>query len=160
MFTAPYLTGIILVVVVDFLYCLVCLREILLHKKNQNMEEIQGGHCPCSKMQGGQPTILPPPCRAPVCNLINSCSSSGTADHRVPLYTGFTSSTSSLQLHLLASETFWTGTDNVVASDTHRMIYTILRLSASRLPSSTFTYRNYKINVSEQMYMLKRGAVV
>ena len=29
------------------------------------MEEIQGGHCPCSKMQGGQPTTLPPPCRAP-----------------------------------------------------------------------------------------------
>ena len=50
----------------DFLYCLVCLREILLHKKNQNMEEIQGGHCPCSKIQGGQPTTLPPPCRAPV----------------------------------------------------------------------------------------------
>ena len=52
-------------VVVDFLYCLVCLREILLHKKNQNMEEIQGGHCPCSKIQGGQPTTVPPPCRAP-----------------------------------------------------------------------------------------------
>ena len=66
LFTAPYLTGIILVVVVDFLYCLVCLREILLHKKNQNMQEIQGGHCPCSKIQGGQPTTLPPPCRAPV----------------------------------------------------------------------------------------------
>ena len=33
LFTAPYLTGIILVVAVDFLYCLVCLREILLHKK-------------------------------------------------------------------------------------------------------------------------------
>ena len=64
-FTAPYLTGIILEVVVDFLYCLVCLREILLHKKNQNMEEIQGGHCPCSKIQGGQSTTLPPPCRAP-----------------------------------------------------------------------------------------------
>ena len=30
------------------------------------MEEIQGGHCPCSKIQGGQPTTLPPPCRAPV----------------------------------------------------------------------------------------------
>ena len=30
------------------------------------MEEIQGGQCPCSKMQGGQPTTLPPPCRAPV----------------------------------------------------------------------------------------------
>ena len=29
------------------------------------MEEIQGGHCPCSKMHGGQPTTLPPPCRAP-----------------------------------------------------------------------------------------------
>ena len=29
------------------------------------MEEIQGGHCPCSKIQGGQPTTLPPPCRAP-----------------------------------------------------------------------------------------------
>ena len=42
-------------IVVDFLYCLVCLREILLHKKNENMEEIQGG----------QPTTLPPPCRAP-----------------------------------------------------------------------------------------------
>ena len=53
----------------DFLYCLVCLREILLHKKNQNMEEIQGGHCPCSKMQGGQPTTLPPPCRAPACDV-------------------------------------------------------------------------------------------
>ena len=51
--------------VVDFLYCLVCLREILLHNKNQNMEEIQGGHCPCSEIQGGQPTTLPPPCRAP-----------------------------------------------------------------------------------------------
>ena len=49
----------------DFLYCLVCLREILLHKKNQNMEEVQGGHCPCSKIQGGQPTTLPPRCRAP-----------------------------------------------------------------------------------------------
>ena len=60
-----YLIGIILVVVVDFLYCLVSLREILLHTKNQNMEEIQGGHCPCSKIQGGQPTTLPPPCRAP-----------------------------------------------------------------------------------------------
>ena len=23
------------------------------------MEEIQGGHCPCSKIQGGQPTTLP-----------------------------------------------------------------------------------------------------
>ena len=31
------------------------------------MEEIQGGHCPCSKIQGGQPTTLPPPCRAPGC---------------------------------------------------------------------------------------------
>ena len=50
-------------VAVDFLYCLVCLREILLHKKNQNMEEIQGGHCPFSKIQGGQPTTLSPPCR-------------------------------------------------------------------------------------------------
>ena len=58
----------LLVVVVDFLYCLVCLREILLHKKNQNMEEIQGGHCPCSKIQGGQPTTLSPPCRAPAHN--------------------------------------------------------------------------------------------
>ena len=29
------------------------------------MEEIQGGHCPCSKIQGVQPTTLPPPCRAP-----------------------------------------------------------------------------------------------
>ena len=29
------------------------------------MEEIQGGHCPCSQIQGGQPTTLPPPCRAP-----------------------------------------------------------------------------------------------
>ena len=54
----------------DFLYCLVCLQEILLHKKNQNMEEIQGGHCPCSKIQGGQPTTLPPPCRAPDGDLI------------------------------------------------------------------------------------------
>ena len=25
------------------------------------MEEFQGGHCPCSKIQGGQPTTLPPP---------------------------------------------------------------------------------------------------
>ena len=71
LFTAPYRTGIrwyigLLVVVVDFLYCLVCLREILVHKKNQNMEEIQGGHCPCSTIQGGQPITLPPPCRAPV----------------------------------------------------------------------------------------------
>ena len=64
-YAAPFLTGNILVVVVDFLYCLVCLREILLHKKNQNMEEIQGGHCSCSKSQGGQPTTMPPPCRAP-----------------------------------------------------------------------------------------------
>ena len=29
------------------------------------MEEIQGGHCPCSNIQGGRPTTLPPPCRAP-----------------------------------------------------------------------------------------------
>ena len=29
------------------------------------MEEIQGGHCPCSKIQGGQPTTLPRPCSAP-----------------------------------------------------------------------------------------------
>ena len=29
------------------------------------MEEIQDGHCPCSKIQGGLPTTLPPPCRAP-----------------------------------------------------------------------------------------------
>ena len=68
-FSAPYLTGIMLVVklVVDFLYCLVCLREISITSyKNQNMEEIQGGHCPCSKIQGGQPTTLPPPWRAPV----------------------------------------------------------------------------------------------
>ena len=34
-------------------------------QKNQNMEEIQGGHCPCYKIHGGQPTTLPPPCRAP-----------------------------------------------------------------------------------------------
>ena len=60
LFTAPYHTGIILVVVVDFLYCLVCLREILLHRQNQNMEEIQGG----------QPTTLPPPCRAPALSII------------------------------------------------------------------------------------------
>ena len=44
---------------------IVCLREILLDKKNQNMAQIQGGHCPWSKIQGGQPTTLTPPCRAP-----------------------------------------------------------------------------------------------
>ena len=37
----------------------------LVQKKNQNMEEIQGGHCPWSKIQGGQLTTLTPPCRAP-----------------------------------------------------------------------------------------------
>ena len=50
---------------VDYLYCIVCLREILLHKKFQNIEEIQGGHCPWSKNQGGQLTTLTRPCRAP-----------------------------------------------------------------------------------------------
>ena len=30
------------------------------------MAQIQGGHCPWSKIQGGQPTTLTPPCRAPV----------------------------------------------------------------------------------------------
>ena len=44
---------------VDFLYCLVCLREILLDKKIKNMAQIQGGHCPWSKIQGGQPTTFP-----------------------------------------------------------------------------------------------------
>ena len=29
------------------------------------MALIQGGHCPWSKIQGGQPTTLTPPCRAP-----------------------------------------------------------------------------------------------
>ena len=29
------------------------------------MAQIQGGHCPWSNIQGGQPTTLPPPCRAP-----------------------------------------------------------------------------------------------
>ena len=29
------------------------------------MAQIQGGHCPCYNIQGGQPTTLPPPCRAP-----------------------------------------------------------------------------------------------
>ena len=29
------------------------------------MAQIQGGHCPCSKIQGGRLTTLPPPCRAP-----------------------------------------------------------------------------------------------
>ena len=29
------------------------------------MEEIQGGHCPWPKIQGGQPNTLTPPCRAP-----------------------------------------------------------------------------------------------
>ena len=33
--------------------------------KNRNMALIQGGHCPWSKIQGGQPTTLTPPCRAP-----------------------------------------------------------------------------------------------
>ena len=33
--------------------------------KNRNMAQIQGGHCPWSKIQGGQPTTLTPPCRAP-----------------------------------------------------------------------------------------------
>ena len=33
--------------------------------KNQNMARIQGGHCPWSKIQGGRPTTLTPPCRAP-----------------------------------------------------------------------------------------------
>ena len=54
--------------VVDFLYCLnlfVYGKYYFIKIKNQNMEEIQGGHCPCSKIQGGQPTTLPPPCRAP-----------------------------------------------------------------------------------------------
>ena len=39
--------------------------DILLDKKNQNMAQIQGGHCPWSKFQGGQPTTPTPPCRAP-----------------------------------------------------------------------------------------------
>ena len=33
--------------------------------KNQNMAQIQGGHCPWSKIHGGQPITLTPPCRAP-----------------------------------------------------------------------------------------------
>ena len=33
--------------------------------KNLNMEEIQGGHCPWSTIQGRQPTTVTPPCRAP-----------------------------------------------------------------------------------------------
>ena len=44
--------------VVDFLYCLnlfVYGKYYFIKIKNQNMEEIQGG----------QPTTLPPPCRAP-----------------------------------------------------------------------------------------------
>ena len=77
-----------LVVVVDFLYCLVCLREILLHKQNQNMEEIQGGHCPCSKIQGGQPTTLPPPCRAPDSvwfGVLSSCALGEQTEYRLAI---------------------------------------------------------------------------
>ena len=77
-----------LVVVVDFLYCLVCLRKILRHKKNQNMEEIQGGHCPCSKIQGGQPTTLPPPCRAPDSvwfGVLSSCALGGQSGYRLAI---------------------------------------------------------------------------
>ena len=37
--------------------------------KNQNTAQIQGGHCSWSKIQGGQLTTLPPPCRAPAWSL-------------------------------------------------------------------------------------------
>ena len=56
MFTAQYLTGIILVVVVDFLYCLVCLREILLHKKIKTWNKFRVVTAPVLKF------------RAPGCN--------------------------------------------------------------------------------------------
>ena len=60
MFTAPYLTGIILVVVVDFLYCLVCLREILLHKKIKTWKKFRVVTAPVLKFR----VVSRPPCPA------------------------------------------------------------------------------------------------
>ena len=37
------------------------------------MAQIQGGHCPWSKIQGGQPTTLTPPCRAPAYPIVFLC---------------------------------------------------------------------------------------